>query len=66
MAYFEEDHHSCSKCSNTTFIAVEKLKIDKRVGTSIKRDLKSLPLPEHLVEKEIEYVCSKCHTPLDV
>ena len=68
MAYFEEDHLSClnTDCNSSTFVAKEVLKIDKRVGTSVTRDIKSLPLPEHLVEKEIIYVCNECGTPLDV
>lgn len=66
MAHFEEDHHSCSKCNNDTFVSVELLRIDKRLGTKVNRDIKSLPLPEHLVEKEIVYKCSECGTVLNV
>lgn len=66
MAYIEEDHLSCLNCGNNTFKTVEILKIDKRVGKTVKRDIISLPLPEHLVEKEVKYECTKCGTQLDV
>jgi len=64
MAVFKEDFLRCV-CGHAKFVAKEILVIHENAAR-YKRDYKTVPLPENLMEKEIIYVCEECGKPLDI